>query len=390
MIRLMKNSFYKEAETKTALINFIATASRLSMSDECKKFEENFARWQGRRHALFVMNGSMANLVLIQALLNTGRLTVGDRVGVSAVTWSTNVMPLLQLGLVPVAIDCEIETLNISSQKLEKALETEKLEALFITNALGFADDLSVIAEMCAARNILLIEDNCESLGSAIAGKKLGNFGLASTFSTFVGHHMSTIEGGLICTDDDTLYAHLVMSRAHGWDRNLTPAQQKTLRTGAGVDDFFAAYTFHDLAYNARPTEIQGFLGNNQLQYLDEMIQKRARNFARFVSVLPTDMVYPIRYGHMSTVSNFAMPFICRSRDIFERAIRVFKEAEVEIRPVIAGNMAKQPFFKKYQTKSFHLPDSDIIHDQGFYFGNHPDLDESEIATLLACIQKIR
>lgn len=382
----MKNSFYKEAETKAALIEFITKAERFSMGSECSKFEKNFALWQGKAHALFVMNGSMANLVLIQALLNMGQLQPGDRVGFSAVTWSTNVMPLIQLGLVPVPIDCELDTLNISSTQLEATIATEKIQALFITNALGFSDNLDTIEKLCKTHNIILLEDNCESLGSAIGNVKLGNFGLASTFSTFVGHHMSTIEGGLICTDNEELYKHIVMCRAHGWDRNLTLAQQKELRSKANVNDFFAAYTFHELAYNARPTEIQGFLGNTQLPYLDEMITKRESNFARFVEALPLDNVHPIKTTHMSTVSNFAMPLICKSPEIFTQYLQAFKKGEVEIRPIIAGNMARQPFYLKHSSTPYSLPNADYIHDYGFYFGNHPDLTEEEVTTLVKLI----
>ena len=382
MIRLMKNSFYNEASTKAALVEFIMGAERFSMSNQCKTFEENFAAWQGRKHALFVMNGSMANLVLIQALLNMGRLSPGDKIGFSAVTWSTNVMPLIQLGLVPVPIDCEIETLNISSTHLKQAIATESIKALFITNALGFADDLDTISALCAEHNIMLLEDNCESLGTELNGKKLGNFGVASTFSTFIGHHMSTIEGGLICTDDDELFAHITMCRAHGWDRNLTADRQQSLRTAAGVDDFFAAYTFHELAYNARPTEIQGFLGNVQLQYLDEMISKRQKNYERFTAAIPLDRVYPIRSQHLNVVSNFAMPIICRDKETFTQYLTKFKAAEIEIRPVIAGNMTHQPFYRKHISTEYDLPHADYIHDYGFYFGNHPDLTEAEVSFL--------
>lgn len=382
MIKLMKSSFYNETETKVALVEFITNADRFSMSEQCSLFERSFAQWQGQQHALFVMNGSMANLVLIQALLNMGKLSPGDKVGFSAVTWSTNVMPLIQLGLQPVPIDCELETLNISSSQLKATISSTDIKALFITNALGFSDDIDRIVEVCDENNILLIEDNCESLGSEVQQKKLGNFGIASTFSTFVGHHMSTIEGGLVCTSDDELYSHLLMCRAHGWDRNLTPEKQQKLRAETGVDDFFATYTFHELAYNARPTEIQGFLGNVQLQYLDETIKKREENFKEFQKALPLDKVHPVSVGHMDLVSNFAMPIICKDKDIFTELTNRFKSAEIEIRPVIAGNMTKQPFYKKHVNSSYSLPNSDHIHNCGFYFGNHPELTTEEIEIL--------
>ncbi|MCK4554481.1 DegT/DnrJ/EryC1/StrS aminotransferase family protein, partial [Candidatus Parcubacteria bacterium] len=178
MIKLIKSTFYKEEETKKKLAEFILKTDILSMSAECKKFEESFAKKQGRKFAVFVNSGSSANLVLIQALLNLGKLKKGDKVGVSALTWATNIMPLIQLGLEPVAIDCEISTLNISPAVLKDY--ADDLKGLFLTNVLGFCDNIQEIKNICSKNNILFIEDNCESLGSKVSSELLGNFGLAS------------------------------------------------------------------------------------------------------------------------------------------------------------------------------------------------------------------
>jgi CDP-6-deoxy-D-xylo-4-hexulose-3-dehydrase len=252
MIKLIKSSFYHEAETKQALTEFILSEDILSMNKECRKFEEAFAAKQERKYAVFVANGSVANLLLIQAMLNLGRLNKGDKVGFSALTWSTNVMPLIQLGLNPVAIDCNLETLNVSPENLDSRIKD--IKALFLTNVLGFCDDIVQIKKMCDENDVILLEDNCESLGSKVNETLLGNFGVASTFSFFVGHHMSTIEGGMVCTDDEELHDYLVMARAHGWDRNLSPDKQQAFRAKAGVNDFYAKYTFYDIASNFRPT----------------------------------------------------------------------------------------------------------------------------------------
>jgi len=222
-IKLIKSTFYNEEDTKRKLCSFILNSKKLSMGDECKKFEENFAKFQERKYGVFVSSGSSANLLLIQVLLNTGKLKKGDKVGVSTLTWPTNIMPLIQLGLKPVLIDCEIETLNTSLSKIE----IYNIDALFLTNALGFCSDIDKIKEYCENKDILFIEDNCESLGSEHKGIKLGNFGLASTFSFFTGHHLSTIEGGMICTDNEELYENLLISRAHGWLRNLPQQKNK-------------------------------------------------------------------------------------------------------------------------------------------------------------------
>lgn len=387
MLKLIKSSFYHETETKQALVDFILNEDILSMNKECKKFEDSFAAKQGRKYAVYVGNGSVANLLLIQSLLNTGQLKRGDKVGFSALTWPTNVMPLIQLGLVPVAIDCEIETLNVSPQKLKDYISD--LSALFITNVLGFCDDLPGVKKLCDENNVLLIEDNCESLGSSINNTLLGNFGVASTFSFFVGHHMSTIEGGMVCTDDDKLHDYLVMGRSHGWDRNLSPESQQTFRSEAGIDDFYAKYTFYDIASNFRPSEINGFIGNTQMPYWDEIVSKRVDNFKAYSAAMANnDDFYQYKLDHMDVVSNFSMPVICKTPELAEKYKQKFLDADVEIRPVIAGNMTKQPFYKKYVDDQAPRPNSDLVHANGFYFGNNPEMTEEEIALLCNLLQK--
>jgi CDP-6-deoxy-D-xylo-4-hexulose-3-dehydrase len=387
MIKLIKSSFYHEAETKRALADFVLKTDIFSMGRYCRQFEELFAAKQGRKHAVYVANGSVANLLLIQAMLNTGRLKPGDRVGFSALTWPTNVMPLIQLGLVPVALDCRMETLNVSPEVLER--EIGSLKALFLTNVLGFCDDIATISRLCTKHNVTLLEDNCESLGSKAGGWLLGNYGQAATFSFFIGHHLSTIEGGMVVTDDDELHEMLLIARAHGWDRNLAPERQKELRAQAGVDDFYARYTFYDLASNFRSTEINGFIGTLQMQYWDEIVERRVKNFHRFQeAVAANDDFYRLDVSHMETVSNFSMPVIARSPDLAAQYLAKFEAADVEVRPVIAGNMTRQPFYHKYVTETPDLPHSDTIHANGFYFGNNPEMTDEDINTLCGLLKK--
>ena len=280
MIKLIKSTFYKENEIKKKLCKFIMESPQLSIGRQCRKFEEKFAKWQERKYCVMVNSGSSANLAIVQALLNLGKLKKGDYVGFSAVTWSTNVMPLIQLGLNAVPVDVEIDSLNVSSKKLLSIIKKTPIKMFFLTNLLGFCDDIDEIKKICEERNILLIEDNCESLGTLYKGKKLGNFGIASTFSFYVGHHLSTIEGGAICTDDQDLQIMLQFVRAHGCDRDLTKQKQLKVRVDNNVNStFYSRYTFYDLGYNLRTTEINGFIGNAQMKYLDEIIRVRNKNF---------------------------------------------------------------------------------------------------------------
>jgi len=355
------------------------------MGEECKKFEENFSKFQKRKYSVFVTSGSSANLVLVQSLLNMGKLKKGQRVGVSALTWSTNIMPIIQLGLQPVLIDCELDTINIS---LEKIKEKDN-DVLFLTNALGFCSDIDEIEKYCKEKDILFIEDNCESLGSEYKGRLLGNFGFASTFSFFVGHHLSTIEGGMICTDDKELYENLLMTRIHGWSRNLSSEKQKELQERYNIDPFYNKYTFYDLAYNARPNEINGFIGNEQMNYIKEIIDKRESNFKKLNEAINLNPnLLKINTQGMTKISNFGIPLIFKTKELFNEYLEKFEENGIEIRPIISGNMASQPFFKKYigDEDSF-CPNAEFLHQNGFYCGNNPEMTDEEIDILFNLIK---
>ncbi|MFH1224162.1 MAG: DegT/DnrJ/EryC1/StrS family aminotransferase [Pseudomonadota bacterium] len=385
MIKLIKSTFYKEARTKQLLINFIRSAKQLSFGPQCQSFEVNFAKWQGRKHSVFLNSGSSANLAVIQALLNLGKIHKDDLVGFSALTWSTNVMPLLELGLQATPIDVELDTLNVSSEKLPTVLHEKRLKVLFLTNLLGFCDDIEKIRQVCNKQKIILLEDNCESLGTVYHGKKLGNFGLASTFSFYVGHHMSTIEGGAVCTDDEELATMLRLVRAHGWDRNLSLAKQNIIRNKFKVNStFYSRYTFYELGYNLRATEINGFLGNVQLRYADEINKKRRDNFLAIAPLIyaQTKRYYPVKYDHIEFLSNFAVPVVCRSRAIRDELVEKC-EGKIEIRPVVGGDITAQPFFKTHVEKNIKCPNARLIHEQGLYFGNNPELTKKELHTII-------
>lgn len=390
MIPLMKNTFLNEYETKKELIDFIMQAKILSMGEKCAEFERKFASFQGRKHCVLFNSGGSANLALLQVFKNLGILKDGDNVGFSALTWSTNVMPIIQLGMVPVPIDCEIETLNSMSSNLEKTIKKNNLKAFFITNALGFTGDLPKIREICEKKKILFIEDNCESLGTILSEGKAGNFGKASTFSFFVAHHMSTIEGGAVCADDDELDDMLRIVRANGWDRNLKFQKQRDLRSKYKINgEFEAKYTFYDLGFNLRPTEITGFLGLTQLKYLEDNCKMREKNYLSLEDeVLKNSDLIPVKHDHISLISNFAFPVICKTQELKRKYMEQFSGDGVEIRPIIAGNIQNQPFYLKYVKEEHDLPGAQFLHDCGFYFGNYPELTDSEMDMLKSCLRK--
>ena len=382
MIKLMKSTFYKEEEIKKELCEFIKNSDKLSMGQKCREFEDSFSKYQGRKYTVLFNSGSSANLAVIQALINLKLLNKGDKVGFSALTWSTNVSPLIQLGLDPVPIDVSTKNLNVNSENLLEVIRTTPIKALFLTNALGFCGDIDKIKQICEENNIILLEDNCESLGSEFNHVKLGNFGLASTFSSFVGHHISTIEGGMVCTDEKEIYDMLLMVRAHGWDRNLDSEKAEELASKYNIDEFFKRYTFYTLGYNLRPTEITGFIGLKQLEYVNEINRKRNENFKKFNSIaFSNSEISHLDLSHMSFISNFAYPLIFASKDNLEKYKKTFGFS-VEIRPIIGGSIIEQPFFKNYIREkgvNYNCPNARKLNESGFYFPNNPELTEEEI-----------
>lgn len=379
-IKLMKNTFYNEDDTKKNLCEFISSSERLSMGEKCLEFEKKFSKYQDRKYSVLFNSGSSANLALIQSMMNLGFLKKGDNVGFSALTWATNIMPLIQLGLNPIPLDISLSNLNVNSNNLRDALKKHKLKALFITNLLGFCGDLDSISRMCKKEKVILLEDNCESLGSIYKKKRLGNFGLAGTTSFFVGHHLSTIEGGMVFTDIKEIYDQLLMVRSHGWVRNLDNESKNKLNEKYNIDKFYSGYTFYSLGYNLRPTEITGFLGCEQIEFIEEICNKRTENFKRYEEALKGNKNFlKTNFDNIEFVSNFAYPIICKNKNIFNEYVKKLSKS-VEIRPIVGGSIVEQPFFNN---KEFKCPNAEKVHKLGFYIPNNPDLNNKEINKML-------
>lgn len=393
MIKLIKSTFMNEKTTKDNLCKFIQSAEQLSIGHYCKKFEDMFAEWQGRKYCVSVNSWSSANLILIQSLINLGKIKKWDKIGFSSLTWATNVMPLIQLWLNPIPVDVELDTLNISLESFKKQLLEHEIKALFITNLLWRCDDsFDELVRYCNENDILLLEDNCESMWTVFKWKKLWNYGFASTFSTYVWHHMSTIEWWMICTDDVELYDMLLMTRAHGWDRNLSKDRQEIIREKYWIDGFYSKYTFYCLWYNVRPNEIWWFLWCEQLQYLTPLIEIRKDNATLFIEKINNNAeFFPLKYDHIDLFSNFAIPIICKSTEILNKYIKKFEEKWVEIRPIVWWDLTKQIFRKNLYNNWWEKQkntNAELIHIQGFYFGNSPEYTKEEIDLLLSIISQ--
>lgn len=390
-VPLVSSTFYEEKKTLKKLSSFVLNSKKLSMGNSCLKFEKEFAKFHNSKHATLFNSGGSANLAMIQALLNLNLLKRNDKVGFSAITWSTNVMPILQLGLKPVPLEIDLDYLNVTSDEILDKIKKYNLKAIFITNILGHCGDMKNIAKVCKDNKVILFEDNCESLGTTTNKKLLGTYGLMSSSSFYVAHHISTIEGGMVVTGSDKVDEQLKLIRANGWDRNLTKLQKKRIRKKNKIyNEFEAKYTFYDLGYNLRPTEITGFLGCLQIKVLKKIINERERNYFIFQSIInKKKQLHKIKVDHIEKLSSFAIPMIFKTPKLRNKYIKIFQKNGIEIRPLIAGNIEKQPFFNKYIKEKFNLKITKKIDDCGFYFGNYPQLNSNQISIIKKCLSKI-
>jgi CDP-6-deoxy-D-xylo-4-hexulose-3-dehydrase len=363
------------------LIAWLGTYPRLTKGEQTLRFEKLWSEWNGTRHSTYVNSGSTANLAAFYALMLSGRMK-NKKVILPAVSWATTVAPAIQLGLEPVLCDCNLSNLGLDIDHLKK-LVVEHSPALIVTvNVLGFANDYNEILQICSDNNILLMEDSCESIGTVYSGRKTGNFGDISTFSYYFGHHMSTIEGGMVCTNDEELANLVVSIRSHGWDRDLSKTEQSKYRLKYGVDDFRAIYTFYHPGFNIRSTDLQAYLGCMQLEKIDDIVEKRQRNFESYTSLLPSN--WGLNVSDHDRVSNFAYPVLAQNVSEISKQLAT---KGVESRPLICGSISRQPFwYERFGNTS--LKNADMIHDFGMYLPNNPDMTQEEISHVCSIVGK--
>jgi CDP-6-deoxy-D-xylo-4-hexulose-3-dehydrase len=354
------------------LIDWLKTYPRLTKGELTPLLEDKWSNWLGTDYSIFCNSGSSANLLMLWALIEAGRITRDSKIVVPSVAWATDLAPVIQLGMTPILCDSNLEDLSVDLNHLEKIFIETKPEVLLLVSVLGLVPDMDKLVDLCKTHNVILLEDTCESMGSEYNSKKLGTFGLMSSFSTYFGHHISTIEGGFVSTNDEELYEVLKSIRSHGWDRDASPEYSKQLRNKWKTSDFDALYTFYHSGFNLRSTDLQAFIGLGQIDKLNSICQKRNENFK----------IYQKELGHISPniidrgfISNFAYPIIHQDRNVI---VKKLQESNIEVRPMICGSMGTQPFYvKKYGKKN--LPNVSKIDKYGFYIPNHPGLSKSDI-----------
>ncbi len=366
-----------EQEDIEILVDFIRTTKRFTQFTKVKEFEAAWSRWQGCKYSVFVNSGSSANLVIVNALKQMYGWKDGDEIIVAAVTWPTNFDPILQCGLRPVFADINLNDFSFDYDALETKI-TLRTRAIFITHLIGFPADVPRIKKIIGDRDIKILEDCCESHGAKIGEEKVGNFGSCSSFSFYWGHHMTTVEGGMICTNDEEIYKNAILKRSHGLARELPIEYHASYARQYPDIDF--SFLFLTDGFNFRNTEFNAVLGLSQIKHLDRYIAIRNENHKKFLDILQLygeKLLLPDKAG----ISSFCLPFIFRDaaqRRKFEITLR---GAGIESRPVVSGNLLRQPFLKDFgDPKNF--PSAELVHTNGFYIGNNQFVDEKRMSKL--------
>ena len=369
------------------LIEWLKEYPQLTKSELTIQFEERWSNLVGCRYSVFVNSGSSANLLMLYSLIESKQISKGDTVIIPAVSWSTNLAPVCQLGLRPVLCDCNLSDLSVDLNHLENLFFKEKPSALVLVSVLGLVPEMDKIIDLCNTYDVILLEDACESIGSRHQGKNLGTFGLMSSFSTYFGHHFSTIEGGIVCTDDTGLYNLLKCLRSHGWDRDADDEYKKNLRKEFSVSgDFDSLYKFYAMGFNFRSTDLNAFIGINQLNRYKEIVNTRNKNYNLYYNFSAYADWRPHKSEEDRYVSNFAYPMISKNR---QRIVDTLIENCVETRPLICGSLGRQPFW----IKNFglqHLKNADIVNDYGFYLPNNVEITEKEIRFVCSLVENVR
>lgn len=352
----------------------VIASNMFTMGENVKTFEHDFAKYVGSQYCVMVNSGSSANLLMVAALCYTRnpqlKLQRGDEVIVPAVSWSTTYYPLYQYGLKIKFVDIDLHTLNYDLEQLEQAV-TDKTRAIMAVNLLGNPNDFGRIQQIIGERNIVLIEDNCESMGATYQGKQAGTFGVMGTFSSFFSHHISTMEGGLIVTDDEELYQILLSLRAHGWTRNLP--KQNLVCSDKSDDPFEESFRFVLPGYNVRPLEIEGALGIEQVKRLPSLIKERRKN-GKLLQVALNNHADIMIQQEVGESSWFGFSLVIRPESQLKRKTLVSKLNELgfECRPIVTGNFAKNEVVKYFDSEVHGtLKNAEHIDQNGLFVGNH-------------------
>lgn len=349
----------------------------MAMGNLTKKFEEEWSKKIGVKYSVFCNSGSSANLLAYSALLNIYQLEDFKTI-LSAAGWITTISPTLQLGLTPHLCEVDSETFGIDMEDLERSLRRGAPALVVLVHTLGVPNNMDQVLELQKKYNFLLMEDACPAVGSKYRDKYVGTFGDVGTFSFYYGHQLSTVEGGMVCTNREDIYEQLLMLRSHGWSRNLSDRRKKELEGLYNIPEYQSLFTFYSIGYNLRPTEINSFLGLRQLKKLDFTVESRDEKFWYYRHRLKDRFIVQ-NPSENSIVSCISFPCIASSIKERDEIYKILKENEIETRPVSGGSLGLQPFWQIHNHAPWHMPFADDLHNKGFVLPCHPSLNFSDI-----------
>ncbi|OGS80319.1 MAG: pyridoxamine 5-phosphate oxidase [Flavobacteria bacterium RIFCSPLOWO2_12_FULL_31_7] len=358
-------------EKEIEAINGVIAKDMYTMGAGVKQFEEDFASYVNSKYAVMVNSGSSANLIAVAAMFFTKnpKLKRGDEVIVPAVSWSTTYYPLAQYGLKLKFVDVDLHTLNFDLEQLKNAV-SDSTKMILAVNLLGNPNNFDAINEIIGDKDIILMEDNCESMGAEFKGKQTGTFGLVGTYSTFYSHHMATMEGGLIVTDDEEMYHVMICLRAHGWTRHLPKENHVSNKSDNAFEESFR---FILPGYNVRPVEMSGVIGVEQLKKLPSFLDYRRKNAELFVSLFENHKDFYIQ-KNIDNSSWFGFSFILKPESTLDRAeiVKKLEANQIDCRPIVTGDFTKNEVLKHFDYEIFgEMTNAQYLDKKGFFVGNH-------------------
>ena len=353
------------------LTRWMLKGNKLTKGKLTLEIENKFSKYIVSKYSVFVNSGSSANLLMLYSLLQKGRLKNKTAI-VPSVSWVTTVSPFMQYNFDIKLCECDKQNLGLDIDHFEYLCKKNHPSVAILVNVLGHPNDYCKIIKICKKYKVELLEDSCEALGTINNKKKIGADSVASSFSFYYGHHMSTIEGGMVVTNDFNLYNLMLSIRSHGWSRDIDTNIKNNLKKKYKIDDFKDLYTFYYPGYNLRSSDLNAFLGLQQLKKLDKICEVREKNFHIYKNNLAN---FWCQNSSASFISSFAYGTIVQNRLEVSKHLKKFN---IESRPLICGNIGRHPFWtNEYGVKKFK--NADIIHDYGIYMPNNYNLNERDV-----------
>ena len=382
MIKLVSDTI--DREDINSLIEWLSQDEipRLTKGDLTWELEKKWSEKIGTKYSIYLNSGSSAILLALAALLQSNKLK-NKKIIIPSLSWATDVSSPMLLGMEPIMCDCNLDDLSCDLNHLENLFIKHSPSSMILVSPLGLVQNMKKVMSLCEKYDVILFEDVCESMGSKYQGKYLGSFGFASFFSMYFGHHLSTIEGGFINTNDEDFYHLLLMMRSHGWDRDLPVEKQEELRLKYNVSEFDSLYNFYVPGFNLRSTDLQAFIGIRAIDKLYKYSTLRNNNFKRYNELINVNELNLLQ-NEGDFVSNFALPIVSKNK---KKIVDRLTSEGVEVRPLIAGDMSKKPmWYERYGKVS--LPNCERINEFGFYIPNHQDLSEDQIKLITDIINE--